>query len=204
MSLPNFVAITRNAQDADVDTGQAFPVEIAWLTGDGPIRSAKVAPSENCLGLPLAVEEHGITWDTLKKEGKPLKDVLEMVDRDLSGKVVYCYRQDFRLWLRRKCPFELRWFDTPNGAPEGTFLICPSIMSRSATRWADNTTAELPPGLGSTQIVYALNYYSVMIGDVCGELLPLLLDAWTQPRKNSMTTLRADASNLAAKRVIPA
>lgn len=182
MSLPNVLAITRNSRDANVHTEQAFPAEIAWLTGDGPIRSVAVAPRPEWLECPLAVDEHGLTWDTLKSEGKPLREVLEMVDRDLAGKVVYCYERDFDLWQTRTCPFELRWFETPEISPEqANPLLWHSMVCRSATKWARKTTVEFPPERGSTQIVYALNYYSMMVDDLWGERLLKFLDGWTRP-----------------------
>lgn len=181
MSFPAMLAVTSNANRC-AQTGEGFPAEFAWLTGDGPIRSVPVAPQAEWLRFPLAVEEHGLTWDILRNEGKPLNEVLALMDQDLAGRVVYCYRRDFHALQKRKSTFELRWFETPTGAPEHTLPWGPAVSCTSATKWARETTVDLPLRRGGTLLIYALNYYSALVEEK--ELLALL-DGWTQPATKS-------------------
>lgn len=177
MAFPPMLAVTLS-QSQKVDGGKAFPVELTWLTEEGRIQSAIVAPKPDWLALQLAVEEHGLTWDVLADTGRDLKEILVDVDSELAGQKVYSYRRDFLMMQNRKGSFEHRWFETPEG-DNAPFRLpwAPAVSCIGACKLAHKTTKGLPPWHGRTRIIYALSYYSMLVQQ---DKLSAFLDLWMQ------------------------
>ncbi|MBP0463694.1 hypothetical protein J5Y09_07210 [Roseomonas sp. PWR1] len=97
MSAPNAPPIFIDIESSGIARG-SFPIEIGWarpvIMLDGrvelDVRSVLVRPSDNWLADPArwdssAEPVHGLSREILLRDGRPLSDVCEMLDRTFDG-----------------------------------------------------------------------------------------------------------------------
>ncbi len=69
----------------------SYPIEVGYVLPDGRARCTLITPADGWTHWDdSAARVHGITREALLQHGKPVHEVAQMLNTDLSGMTAYC------------------------------------------------------------------------------------------------------------------